>query len=162
MTNGSDRLTGPHKGGNKSHRIRVHPQVVRIHYPAREHQSVIIVRVCLMHLSINGDFVPQFVYFQPFTLSAFGDSTSVFAPASSSACLGLNNSSCSTGDKAMADLKMFAEEQHLAASHFTAIGAFKNVILGYFDWEKKDYIKIPLHEQVEVLSLVGDISISEG
>jgi predicted DNA-binding protein with PD1-like motif len=67
-----------------------------------------------------------------------------------------------TGDEAMAGLKMFAEEQHLAASHFTAIGAFKNVILGYFDWEKKDYIKLPIQEQVEVLSLVGDISISEG
>jgi len=51
-----------------------------------------------------------------------------------------------TGDKAMAALKMFAEEQHLAASHFTAIGAFKNVILGYFDWEKKDYIKLPIQE----------------
>ena len=67
-----------------------------------------------------------------------------------------------TGDQAMTGLKAFAEEQHLAAGHFTAIGAFKTVTLGYFDWEKKDYIKIPVHEQVEVLSLVGDVTISDG
>jgi predicted DNA-binding protein with PD1-like motif len=67
-----------------------------------------------------------------------------------------------TGDPVVSGLKAFAEEEHLAASHFTAIGAFKDVTLGYFDREKKDYIRIPIHEQVEVLSLVGDISISEG
>jgi predicted DNA-binding protein with PD1-like motif len=67
----------------------------------------------------------------------------------------------STGDQVMAGLKAFADEHHLAASHFTAIGAFKEVTLGYFDWEKKDYLKIPVHEQVEVLSLVGDIAINE-
>jgi len=67
-----------------------------------------------------------------------------------------------TGDEVVAGLKAFAEKEHLAASHFTAIGAFKEVSLGYFDWEKKDYLKIPVHEQVEVLSLVGDITINDG
>jgi len=67
-----------------------------------------------------------------------------------------------TNDPVISGLKAFAEEQHLEASHFTAIGAFKDVTLGYFDWEKKDYIKIPIHEQVEVLSLVGDVTISDG
>jgi uncharacterized protein len=67
-----------------------------------------------------------------------------------------------TGDQVVSGLKTFAGEQHLAASHFTAIGAFQDVTLSYFDWEKKDYIKIPIREQVEVLSLVGDITISDG
>jgi uncharacterized protein len=67
-----------------------------------------------------------------------------------------------TGDQVVAGLKAFATEQHLAASHFTAIGAFETVLLGYFDWKKKDYIKIPVREQVEVLSLVGDVTLSEG
>ena len=31
--------------------------------------------------------------------------------------------------------------------------------LGYFDWQKKEYQKIPLREQVEVLSLVGDVAL---
>src|SRR5260221_12085624 len=67
-----------------------------------------------------------------------------------------------TGDEVVAGLKAFAGEKGLAASHFTAIGAFKNVVLGYFDWDKKDYTKILIHEQVEVLSLVGDVTLDEG
>ena len=66
-----------------------------------------------------------------------------------------------TGDEAMASLQTFAREHHLHASHFTAIGAFSHAVVGYFDWEKKDYQKIPITEQVEVLSLVGDISVGQ-
>jgi uncharacterized protein len=66
-----------------------------------------------------------------------------------------------TGDQVMASLKTFAEKQELAASRFTAIGAFKGAIVAYFDWEKKDYVKIPIDEQVEVLSMVGDITIND-
>jgi predicted DNA-binding protein with PD1-like motif len=32
-------------------------------------------------------------------------------------------------------------------------------VLGYFNWEKRDYERIPLKEQVEVLSLIGDIAL---
>jgi len=44
----------------------------------------------------------------------------------------------------------------------TAIGAFSGATLGYFDIEKKEYEKIPVEEQVEVLSLIGDIVLNEG
>ena len=64
-----------------------------------------------------------------------------------------------TGDEVVSGLTSFAKQQHLAASHFTAIGAFQDVTLGYFDWQKKDYQKIPVREQVEVLSLMGDIAL---
>jgi uncharacterized protein len=56
----------------------------------------------------------------------------------------------------------FAKEKHLGGSHFTAIGAFREVVLGYFDREKKEYKRIPLQQQVEVLSLIGDIAIDNG
>ena len=45
-------------------------------------------------------------------------------------------------------LSAFARKQHLSASHFTAIGAFQDITLGYFDWDKKDYKRIPIREQV--------------
>src|ERR1041385_6622728 len=64
-----------------------------------------------------------------------------------------------TGDEGMKELKSFAEEHSLTASHFTGIGAFGDATLGYFDWQKKDYKKIPVREQVEVLTLVGDITL---
>ena len=33
---------------------------------------------------------------------------------------------------------------------------------GYFDWEKKAYQKIPVNEQVEVLSMIGDVAQEKG
>lgn len=55
----------------------------------------------------------------------------------------------------------FAKDRNLTASHFTAIGAFKDVVLGYFDREKKAYKRIPVGEQVEVLVLAGDIALKD-
>src|SRR5207237_7371103 len=66
-----------------------------------------------------------------------------------------------TGDEVMKTLLAFAREKRLAGSHFTAIGAFREATLGYFDWEKKDYRRLPVREQGEVLSLVGDIAEDE-
>jgi len=66
------------------------------------------------------------------------------------------------GDEPVAGLTAFAKAQKLGAAHFTAIGAFSDVTLGYFDRAKRDYKKIPLHEQVEVLSLLGDVALDKG
>lgn len=66
-----------------------------------------------------------------------------------------------TGDDVMSNLKRFAVDHDLGGSHFTAIGAFESVTLGYFDWASKDYKRIPIREQVEVVSLVGDVAEDE-
>jgi len=66
------------------------------------------------------------------------------------------------GDEVMAGLLDVAKMHKLGASHLTAIGAFSDVILGYFEREWKEYKKIPLHEQVEVLALIGDIALDDG
>jgi predicted DNA-binding protein with PD1-like motif len=66
-----------------------------------------------------------------------------------------------SGDEVIAGLTAFAKEKRLAASHFTAIGGFQEATIGYFELDKKDYKKIPVQEQVEVLSLVGDITLTE-
>lgn len=66
------------------------------------------------------------------------------------------------GDEVMSGLLRFAEEQRLGGSHFTAIGALSEVTLGYFDRARRDYRRIPLREQVEVLSLLGDVALAEG
>ncbi len=66
-----------------------------------------------------------------------------------------------TGDEVRSGLLAFARDKRLGASHFTAIGAFRDVTLGYFDWQKKEYQKIPITEQVEVLSLIGDVAWKE-
>jgi uncharacterized protein len=63
-----------------------------------------------------------------------------------------------TGEEAMACLEQFAKAQQIFAAQITGIGAFSDVVLQYFDWEKKQYQRIPVHEQVEVASLIGDVA----
>lgn len=67
-----------------------------------------------------------------------------------------------SGEEVVSQLQRFAKENDLAASRFTAIGAFSSATLGYFDWNQKDYEKIAVNEQVEVLSLIGDIALENG
>lgn len=66
------------------------------------------------------------------------------------------------GDEPMSGLQDFARKNHLTAARFTAIGAFQEVQLAYFDWKKKSYQGIPVEEQVEVLTMTGDISLKDG
>ena len=67
-----------------------------------------------------------------------------------------------TGDEVMSNLTAFAKQASLGAAHLTAIGAFHDATLGYFDWEKKEYQQIAIDEQVEVLSLIGDVALKDG
>ncbi len=66
------------------------------------------------------------------------------------------------GDECIELLEKFAEQQNLAAAQFTGIGAFQRVTLGYFDWQKKEYLENEIGEQVEVLSLLGDVAEKNG
>ena len=66
------------------------------------------------------------------------------------------------GDEVVEGLLSFARKKKIQASHFTAIGALSNVTLGYFNWTKKEFKKISLQEQVEVLSLVGNVVFDNG
>ena len=61
----------------------------------------------------------------------------------------------------MAGLTEFAENNKLKASHFSAIGAFREALFGWFDG-KKSLQKIPISQQVEVISLIGDIGLVNG
>lgn len=62
------------------------------------------------------------------------------------------------GEEAMEELKKFAAKEKLFGCRFTAIGAFSSAEVGFFDFSIKDYRRIKIDEQTEVLSLVGDIS----
>jgi uncharacterized protein len=62
------------------------------------------------------------------------------------------------GDEAMAGLKQFAFDQSLHGAHFTGIGAFERVTVAWFNIETQKYQPIVIDEQVEVLSLIGDVA----
>jgi predicted DNA-binding protein with PD1-like motif len=66
-----------------------------------------------------------------------------------------------SGDEVMAGVKALAREHRLNGAQIAAIGAFQDAIVTYFDWGEKDYLEIPVKEQVEVASLNGDIGVDE-
>lgn len=65
-----------------------------------------------------------------------------------------------TGDEVMGSLQRFVDEHQLTAAQFSAIGAFSDAELRYFDWGTKKYKGNPVREQVEVASLIGDVALT--
>src|SRR4051812_48696442 len=64
-----------------------------------------------------------------------------------------------TGDEVVACLTAFARAERIAAAQLSAIGALERAVLGYFDWSTKQYRRIPVDQQVEVVSLLGDVAL---
>jgi predicted DNA-binding protein with PD1-like motif len=67
-----------------------------------------------------------------------------------------------TDDEVIATLTAFAKRAQLKGSHFTAIGALRRAVVAFFDWKSKKYHHTEIAEQVEVLSLAGDIANKDG
>jgi len=61
-------------------------------------------------------------------------------------------------DEALHCLGRFAAAEGLAAASFSAIGAFRRAELAFFDWESKEYLAIPVDQQAEVVSMIGDVA----
>jgi predicted DNA-binding protein with PD1-like motif len=68
-----------------------------------------------------------------------------------------------TGDELASGLSRFAAEHKLSAASFKAVGALSSVRLGWFSWESKTYKpSVNLDEQLELLSLIGDVALKDG
>ncbi|MEI9422785.1 DNA-binding protein [Mesorhizobium sp. Cs1299R1N1] len=65
------------------------------------------------------------------------------------------------GEEAFAALTSFAVEQTIGSASLTAIGAFQRATVGWFDLKAKRYRKIPVDEQCEVLSAIGDVATGD-
>lgn len=67
-----------------------------------------------------------------------------------------------SGEEVVDCLLSFARRHDVDAASFTALGAFRDVTLGFFDLDEKDYQRIPIDEQVEVVSFVGNFATKDG
>jgi uncharacterized protein len=68
-----------------------------------------------------------------------------------------------TNDELAHAMKKFASEQKLTSASLKAIGALSSVRLGWLNWETKQYEpSVSLDEQVELLSLIGDVAMKDG
>ncbi len=65
-------------------------------------------------------------------------------------------------DEILSGLNDFANTQHIEDAHFTAIGAISKATLGWLDLSQKAYRAIPVDQQVEVVSMIGDIALFNG
>jgi predicted DNA-binding protein with PD1-like motif len=65
-------------------------------------------------------------------------------------------------DEILSGLTDFAIKYKVEAAHFTAIGAIKDATVGWLDLAAKAYHPIHVNEQVEVLSMIGDVATYNG
>jgi predicted DNA-binding protein with PD1-like motif len=61
----------------------------------------------------------------------------------------------------MRELNSFIREHAVESASITGIGAFRRALLRYFEWQTKQYKKISVDGQVEVLSVFGDVAVGE-
>ena len=66
------------------------------------------------------------------------------------------------GEDPVKGLAQFARDHGIIGAQFTGIGALSRAVIGYFEWERKDYTKMIVEEQVEVLTLAGNIGRKNG
>jgi len=66
------------------------------------------------------------------------------------------------GDEVLSGLTDFAAKYGVGDAHFTGIGAVSSATTAWLDTEKKMYRPTVTNEQVEVLSLVGDVAAFNG
>jgi predicted DNA-binding protein with PD1-like motif len=65
------------------------------------------------------------------------------------------------GDEALAALTAFAVSEAIRGASLSALGAFARAVVGWFDLSAKTYRSIPVHQQCEVLSAIGDVAEDE-
>src|SRR5579884_3921358 len=61
----------------------------------------------------------------------------------------------------MEPLLSFLRDNRISGARLTGIGALQSVTLGYFNWESKEYEQHTIDEQVELLSLAGDVALHD-
>jgi predicted DNA-binding protein with PD1-like motif len=65
------------------------------------------------------------------------------------------------GDEAVGAITDFARAERITGASLTAVGACSEATLGYFDPQINDYLSTVFTEQMEILSLLGDIATKD-
>ena len=65
------------------------------------------------------------------------------------------------GDEVMSGLSDWIKAENVRGAHLCAIGAFSSATFGWFDIGRKAYKDVPIDQQVECVSLTGDVGITK-
>ncbi len=66
------------------------------------------------------------------------------------------------GDEVASGLTEFAEKHKLTGAHLTGIGALNHVVLGWYDPDQRAYKTNVIDQEVELVSLTGNIVLENG
>ena len=67
------------------------------------------------------------------------------------------------GDEVIASLKKLADAERIGEASFTAIGAVRDVVLGYIDLDSKTYLRRELGaDSMELVSAIGNLARLDG
>ena len=66
------------------------------------------------------------------------------------------------GDEVMSGMTDFARQTKVTSANFTAIGAFSHATVAWFDDSRKEFKLNPINEQVELTSMIGNITLVKG
>lgn len=66
------------------------------------------------------------------------------------------------GEEIVASLRTFASERGISGACFSGVGVLERATIAYWQCESKAYREMEIDEQVEVLSLAGNIALSDG
>lgn len=58
-------------------------------------------------------------------------------------------------------LTSLAGGEGIRAAEISGIGAFERAVIGFYDLSRKEYERIPVDEETEVLSLLGNLSVTD-
>jgi len=65
-----------------------------------------------------------------------------------------------SGDDALKAIAGFAAQQSIEGATFSALGAFETSTIAYWNRETKEYEPIEVPEQVEVLTMTGNVAMA--
>ncbi len=65
------------------------------------------------------------------------------------------------GEEVMAGLTQFLSEKGIQAAHLTGLGAASHITIAYYNLDTKEYEKETFTENVEILSLIGNVGVKE-
>ena len=66
------------------------------------------------------------------------------------------------GDEVVEQFTAWCNEQRITAARLTGIGGFSTATVAWFDWQAHQFREIAVAEQVELLSLTGDVAEQDG
>jgi predicted DNA-binding protein with PD1-like motif len=64
------------------------------------------------------------------------------------------------GEECMESLASFAGDQEISGAEVSGIGAFLDATVGAYQLEEQDYHRIPVAAETEVLSFLGNLSLT--